>query len=259
MSVMSNSSSSQASKSSASQSSQSIKTQASQSSLSNPFSTLQLDDDDEDDDDDDDDDDDNESDNNTNNDDDNLTFNSDLIAHDENDISIQSRYLTVKIKSFICDSIRKEAIDLERTNEASVYIKIAALWQLAYLRLNEVIISTDEWWAILIDNKVVLRDKHNKRDLEELNEGLQILRDDTIAEKDRTMHRLNIIFQRINEKLNPMLTERNDVKKKFGLWKWTHNEQPKLDYAEKRAKLEQDHKDLTHCINVLANLEAQEI
>jgi len=38
----------------------------------------------------------------------------------------------------------------------------------------------------------------------------------------------------------------------------THNDQPKLDYVERRAKLEQDHKDLQHCINVLENLEIQQ-
>jgi len=215
MSMLSSSSLSQFSKSTESSNSlalsNSIKTQASHSSLSNPFSSLRDDSDDDDND---------SSDDDDNNDD--FTFNSDIIDND-NYISTQSRYLIVKIKSYICDTIRQEAIELEKSYEASVYIKIAALWQLAYLKLNELIISTDAWWAILIDTNVnyrsgKLNDDHVKYSLSELHEGLQILKDDTDTEKDRTMNRLTIIFQRITEKLNPMLSERNQVKKKFGVW-----------------------------------------
>jgi hypothetical protein len=215
MSMLSSSSLSQSSKSTESSNSlalsNSIKTQASHSSLSNPFSSLRDDSDDDGDD---------SSDDDVNNDD--FTFNSDIIDND-NYISTQSRYLIVKIKSYIADQIRQEAIELEKSYEASVYIKIAALWQLAYLKLNELIISTDAWWAILIDTNINYRsgklsDDHIKHSLSELHEGLQILKDDTDTEKDRTMNRLTIIFQRISEKLNPMLSERNQVKKKFGVW-----------------------------------------
>ena len=76
-------------------------------------------------------------------------------------------------------------------------------------------------------------------------------------EKNRTLYRLSIILQRIKEKLDPMLSERNTVKKSYGIFKWTHNKEPKLDFVEKRAKLEQDFKELTKCMTILNDLELE--
>lgn len=104
-------------------------------------------------------------------------------------------------------------------------------------------------------NPIIVHDNHNIIQLYDFMNIYDILLNDTDRHKAQSLQYLKRRLIYASEKLNPMIQERNQVKRRIGEVRWTSNPAPKFDYAERRLKWEQDVRNISEAINILEGLD----
>ena len=176
---------------------------------------------------------------------------------------IQTRYLIIKILCGIAEFERMAAVNAQKAKD---FNEMKEGWEAAFNTLKlcrhntDERINTDTWYAILLDQELngtlaqALPDKHDKTQLQELLFGYNILCDNVEEEKRKAINFMTKRLQYNLQKLNPALVERDQVKQKVGEYQWTHNDAPKLTYAEKRKAWEEEVKVLTLVLESLEGM-----
>eukprot|EP01038_Epipyxis_sp_PR26KG_P007225 gene7225-9856_t len=163
-----------------------------------------------------------------------------ILSQDSNN-NQQVRYLIVRTECGLGEAIRLSAKETER---GEMWAEMATIWQDAYTILNDSLSNIDHWTAILLqareddaDPNIVLQDGHMFNVLDELLEGLQLVRDHTEEERSQVITRLNGKLRNIIHKLNPLRQSRDVVRARVGENRWTHNPNPRMDFAERIIEL----------------------
>lgn len=192
-------------------------------------------------------------------------------AKDPDAPSMQIRYLSCEISCGIADAMSSRAFQMNRQKpEApalviSWYAEIAHSWELTYAYLNDTLPDIDPWYAVLLSHELaieaghasaetLLPDSHNFVQLKDMLYRVNIVRDDTEYYRQKSIDYLARRLRYIEEKLDPLLVERDAVKAKMGVHKWTHNPEPKMTYAEKRKMWEEERDALKRAILIVESL-----
>jgi hypothetical protein len=166
--------------------------------------------------------------------------------------SIQCRYLSIRVICGIAEAYRTQATEHQRTKE---YSAMAAAWVSAHDSLLCCREDTDGWYALSLGPARALQEEmHDPAQLAELLGSLQVLGEHTEEEKARALGWLHKRLSYVQEKLNPMLRERDAVKSSMGVDRWTNNPAPTMTYAERRAQWERDQKELQAAIELIEPL-----
>jgi hypothetical protein len=179
---------------------------------------------------------------------------------------VQCRYLIVRVICSIAENYRNEAVTAQREKD---YVSVRVKWLSAWNELMTCQANIDEWCALLYiksdacnadpfaisSSSPPLPKKHNRAQLVELFQALQLLIQDTERQKELALAQLYKRIQFVNAKLNPMLRDRNSVKVSMGEEKWNNNPEPKQTYAEKRKQWEEDLASLTEATLVVESLD----
>lgn len=189
-------------------------------------------------------------------------------------ISFQARYVHGHVVCRISEVLRNNAIEYERDKDlpnsshywsesyntlASFCDSHVAIWAAAfYQSVSEDINNLDEfdiddYFANPTNARIIL-DSHDIRQLYEFLNGYEILLEDTERHKDNSLNRLKKREEFLRNKLYPMWNERNEVRDKIGVTTWKSNPHPKLDYAERRRRWEEELRDISQGISVLEQL-----
>lgn len=185
-------------------------------------------------------------------------------------VTIQTRYLIIKIKCSITESFRKDAIQAQK---AKNYDAMEYLWIQAWNEINSDQSLYDEWYSILLAHDmnighvsappssevysftespyeinsntplpptIKIAKQHDWTQLRDLFRGLRILIEDTLRERNRAVSFLTNRVNALMAKLDPLLRDRNAVKAKIGNENWKSNPNPKQTYAERRKAWEQE-------------------
>lgn len=160
--------------------------------------------------------------------------------------TIQVRYLKLKIICALVENYRAESQQNLMNKEYHLVIQNWTYAHQCLLNYQELI---DQWLAIQIwsneyasnnMNPPHLPDKHNFKQLTELLQGIEILINDTEYHKNKIIKYSINLIKKIENKLNPMLHDRNIIKNKIGEDKWINNPFPKNNFSEKRKLLENE-------------------
>jgi hypothetical protein len=181
-------------------------------------------------------------------------------------ITIQSRYLRVRIIILIADFLREKAVGAQKQSAATgaekvrKYEDIRTYWSEAYELLFATSIEIGEWFALYYsydghDTMVMpMKDQHDKEQLHLLIDNFKNVQEDTEKKKDIAVSYLERRLDVLQKKLNPMLRERDEVKSQVGERRWKENPDPKFDYAEKRKEWEEELAEVTKTIQTLEEL-----
>lgn len=181
-------------------------------------------------------------------------------------VTIQSRYLRVRIIILIADFIRDKAITAQKVSAPTAaekvrkYEDIRTYWSEAYELLHATSIELGEWFALYFsydgeDNMMIpMKDQHDLNQLRSLIDNFKSVQEHTEEEKDKAMSILERRLDTLQKKLNPMLRERDEVKSQVGERKWKENPDPKFDYAEKRKEWEEELAEIMKTIQTLEDL-----
>lgn len=161
---------------------------------------------------------------------------------------ILTKYILVKVKCALAESTRNAAVAAQKQKN---YNDCTGSWCVAYEIMNDVLTSTDPWAAELIHQGARI---HNSVLVKEIVDGVSVLIEDTIREKDNAIGRLYQRQEFLHRKLNPQLEERNVVREKIGEEKWKNNLAPKMTYAERRKLTEQELRDVSMAITTIEPL-----
>lgn len=169
--------------------------------------------------------------------------------------SIQVRYLLLRIRCGRAEAIRGCAIEAAKEKQ---WQDSASLWDDAYKVIQNAVIYTDGWRSAMLETNVRERNHllrgHNEEQLKHTMDVLDIVLHDTEREKVEALKRMENRLRNIQRKLDPLLQDRDMAKGRIGEYKWTHNEAPQMTYAERRADMERELKELENAIPILMNL-----
>jgi len=170
--------------------------------------------------------------------------------------SIQVRYLRIRVSCGVSEEYRRAALEAQRQKE---YPVMTSHWCAAHDALAVHRTDTDEWFSMCLLHREgglpVMPADHDYAQLDELLVSLHVLGADTEKEKERALGFLKKRLRFIEEKLDPMLKERDEVKQRVGDFKWKHNEAPEMSYAEKRLAWEEAKAQLLVAIDTLTRLD----
>ena len=97
-------------------------------------------------------------------------------------------------------------------------------------------------------------DGHAVAVVEMLYRNIEILRLDTTDAYETALRRLESRLQTVQNKLAPMLQERDKVRTSIGEARWTENGQPKNDFVGRRKTLEAERRSLSNALGILYGL-----
>jgi len=182
-------------------------------------------------------------------------------SEEEPAVSIQSRYLRIRVILLIADCLRNQAIQAQKVRADSAedrvkkYEDIRQHWTEGWKLLEATTVELDSWIVIeLTEDLDNIPDHHDIDQLRNLLENLSITKEDTEREKAKAIEFLARRLDTLQKKLNPMLRERDEVKRNFGEQSWKNNPDPKFDYAEKRREWEEEVKLIELTIETLVEL-----
>jgi hypothetical protein len=89
-----------------------------------------------------------------------------------------------------------------------------------------------------------ITDHHNKDKLKRILDILTLVRDDTLSRHSDALRDIDSRIHRLQQKLNPLLQDRDKAKLNMGTENWVNNEHPKKTYAERRREMEEEVKAL---------------
>ncbi len=162
----------------------------------------------------------------------------------------QCRYLIVRLKCVIAEVYRNLGIKAQKEQQLSVCSKH---WVDAYEMLSTCFGDVEIWSFLLVNIPDAMPEQHNKVEMQKICHSFSVLAEDTDREKKKALEFLESKRKIIMAKLDPMLAERDLVKKSWGS-KWTQNPHPKMNYAEKRKLWEQQLRDVNSAISIIAPL-----
>ncbi len=123
-------------------------------------------------------------------------------------------------------------------------------------------IASPSWWVALAQHEespldVPLVDAHDLVHLTRLRDALNIEQTTLGQMKTRAQDAVDRRTANVVRKLNPLESERDEVRTKVGEQKWKSNPAPKLTYAERIALLQAELQDLEVARSVLQSLQLQ--
>jgi hypothetical protein len=190
-------------------------------------------------------------------------------------LTIQSRYLFGRVICRIAEIVRNQAILAQRNKN---YRESSVCWSHSYHQLFTFMNSHVMYWAAGFyqtvsenistldefnlneyysnpNNTTLVFDTHHIEQLYELLNGYEILLADTERQKISSLHYYLQRVQFLNSKLYPARKERDEVKERIGNDRWTNNPDPKLDFAARRRKWEEDLANINEAIRILEGLD----
>lgn len=162
----------------------------------------------------------------------------------------QCRYLIVRLKCVMAEVYRNLAVKAQKEQQLPVCSKH---WVSAYEMLSNCFGDVEIWSFLLVNMPDTMPEQHNKDEMEKICLSFSVLAEDTDREKKKALEFLESKRKIIMAKLDPMLAQRDVVKKSWGQ-QWTRNPHPKLDYAEKRKLWEQQLRDVNSAVSIIAPL-----
>ena len=169
----------------------------------------------------------------------------------------QTRYMVVLVVILIAEIFRSDAHTALKDKN---YLRMTTAFESAYQALNSCLIETDPWFAILLteeipeQNQLLSLHQHNKNHLLHVMDFLNLVSDDTEIKRNHALQQLQKELLKIEKELNPLRHDRDIVKARIGIEKWTSNLNPKKDYVAMRKELEIEERQLKKAIAILMEL-----
>lgn len=183
-------------------------------------------------------------------------------------VSIQTRYIRLKLLCAAAEDLRAQAIEHQKA-KPSRYADMTEKWVSSYDLLNKCVAETDGWYAAIQQlqgqdgaffSSVFSRaqsQQMNNHDIvmvTEIINGLTVLADDTHRAKEIALTFLDRKLRYLQERLQPLLEERNTVRENYGVKRWKSNPAPKKTYAERRKEMEEAVLAISKAISVIEPL-----
>jgi hypothetical protein len=169
----------------------------------------------------------------------------------------QNRYIQFRVIIAIVECLIHQA---NKQKNAKHWDQCAEYWNQAYLRINVLNIEYKPWDIMLEEegrhqliNQASLPDDHNRKQLLELINSLDILYDFTDTNLQRSIDDLTREQAKIEHALAPMYMDRDAVKRRYGD-RWKNNPHPKKDFAARREELENQIRALIAALDVMYRL-----
>lgn len=176
-----------------------------------------------------------------------------LAVHRDGLASLQVRYLLGHVRCGLTEAYRLTAHYFATQKQ---WRPCAQQWSFAYDIVNSTIIDLDSLVAQRMAG--ILEHSHNLVQLDHVLFVLNLVKDDTKRERDIALERMHHRLTFLDRKLNPLREERDQVKQRWGIQRWTNNPQPKMDYATRIIMYQKEKNELERAIGVLQLLHLQD-
>jgi hypothetical protein len=164
---------------------------------------------------------------------------------------ILTKHILAEVKCALAEATRNAAVAAQKQKNYNDYMNY---WCDAYDIMNDILACTDPWAAELADKGAKREKVQNPALVKEIVEGVSVLREDTVREKDNSIGRLYQRQEFLVRKLSPQITDRNAAREEIGEEKWKSNPAPKHTYAERRMLTEKELHDVSIAINTIEPL-----
>ena len=170
----------------------------------------------------------------------------------------QTRYLVTMCDCNQVERLRQKSIDCVKVcNWNGAADQLCA----AMNKLSMLMHERDAWWAAMLFAReaptLQVPDGHVIAVLEMLYQNIEILRTDTVNAYQTALRRIESRLETVQNKLAPMLQDRDIVRANIGEVRWIENRQPKNDFANRRKKLESERRILSNALCILYGLDIE--